>query len=254
MKQIRAVWKIFLVILLLISFFIQVVFFNLIRWKKENRKLIQKYCSLALWVLDIKLSFRGSVPSLKENFLIVCNHLSYLDGFILYSFLEKPCFTIAKDILESKYLGILPRYAEGYGIERNNKRKLKEDISIIKNNLIEGQNIVLFPEGTIGDGKELKKFKSSLFESAILAQKRILPLCLNYLSIKEEPLNQTNKHLILWRGGEYPILKHFFRLCQNKHIECEIVFNTPLLSQKSNNRHELSLKAFNCISKEFKPI
>ena len=252
-KYIRAILKIFLVCLVLAGFFIQAIFFNLIRWKKENRKLVQRYCALALWVLNIKLSFRGEKPDPKEIFLIVSNHLSYLDGFILYSFLENPCFTIGKDILESKYLGILPRYAEGYGVDRKSTNNLKEDISSLKNILDSGQNVVLFPEGTTGKGKELKQFKSSLFETAVLSQKKVLPLCLNYTSINDNSLNENNKGIIFWQEGEYPILKHFFRFCQNKKIECEITF-TPPLSPQETSRQELSTKAYNSINKEFKPI
>ena len=277
MRRIRAVWKIFLVCLILLGFFIHSVFFKLYgfglkilgalfpaqneRLQQRSRKPIhtirqrrtaQKYCGLILKALNIKISFLGTAPGKKENFLIVCNHLSYLDGFILYSFLDKPCFIIAKDILKLRYLGFLLRYAEGYGVERKNKTKLKKDISVIQSLLNEEQNIVLFPEGSIGDGKALKRFKASFFESAVLAKKRVLPLCINYLSINSRPLNKENKNIIFWGRG-YPILRHFFRFCQSRQIECEVTFGSPLSSQKTN-RKELSTAAFNQISEKLKSI
>ena len=278
MRRIRAIWKIFLVCFFLIGFFIHSVFFKLYgfglkilgaffpdqnkKLQQQSEKMIytikqrrtaQKYCGLILKALNIKISFLGTAPNKKENFLIVCNHLSYLDGFILYSFLDSSsCFIIAKDILKSKYLGFLPKYAKGYGAERKNKNKLKKDISAIQHILNEEQNAVLFPEGSIGDGKSLKKFKTSFFESAVLAKKRVLPLCINYLSINDRPLNKENKNIIFWSGA-YPILRHFFRFCQSRQIECEVSFGSPLSSQKTN-RKELSTAAFNQISEKLKPI
>lgn len=249
MKHLFAIWKFFLFCLALSGFFIHVAFFRLIRRQKGKQKIIKKYCQSALKSLNIKLTFKGEPPNKKENFLIICNHLSYLDILILYSFLENPCFIVAKDILKTKFLGSIPRYAEAYGVERKGRNKLKEDIEAIKNILLKGQNVILFPEGATGDGKFLKPFKSPFFNTAILAKKKVFPLCINYTLIDGKPFNEKNKDRILWRGQ--PIVKHFFRFCQNQKVECEIVFTSPLPSS-AVTRLELSLKSYNHITKVFK--
>ena len=249
MRYLSALGKFFLFCLALSGFFIHVALFLLIRRQKGKQRIIKKYCQLALRSLNIKLTFKEEPPNKKENFLIVCNHLSYLDILILYSFLENPCFVVAKDILETKFLGSIPRHAEAYGVERKKLNNLNEDITAIKNILLKGRNVVLFPEGATGNGKTLKPFKSPFFKSAILAKKKVFPLCINYILIDGKPFNEKNKDRILWRGQ--PIVKHFFRFCQNQKVECEIVFTSPLSSDKIN-RSELSLKSYNHITKMFK--
>ena len=251
MKYPLALLKFFLFCLALSGFFIHVALFRLIRRQKGKQRIIKKYCQLALKSLNIKLTFKGEPPSSQENFLMVCNHLSYLDILILYSFLEDPCFIVAKDILETKFLGSIPRHAEAYGIERKRLNNLKKDIEAIRSILLKGRNVILFPEGATGDGKFLKPFKSPFFKSAILAKKKVFPLCINYILIDGKPFNEKNKDRILWRGQ--PIVKHFFRFCQNQKVECEIVFTSPLSSDKIN-RSELSLKSYNRIISVFKII
>ena len=252
MKYLSAGWRFFLFCLALFEFFIHL---TLLQWTKKQRKkqrAIKKYCQFVLRNLNIQLTFQGEPPMDRGNFLIVCNHCSYLDILILYSFLENPCFIVARDILETKFLGSITKYADSYGVERNRRNKLKEDISAIKNILLTGRNVVLFPEGATGNGEVLLKFKQPFFESAILARKKVLPLCINYLFIDGELLSKENRDVVFWRGG-HSILKHFFKLCQIQKVKCEIVF-TPPLSPDNTSRSELSLKSYNHIANVFKPI
>ena len=252
MKYLSTGWKFFLFCLALLGFFIHVTLFRLIKKQKGKQRIIKKYCQLALRSLNIQLSFQGTLPGKEENFLIVCNHCSYLDILILYSFLKNPCFIVAQDILGTRFLGNIAKYADSYGVERKRLNKLKEDISTIKNILLSGRNVILFPEGATGNGEALLQFKQPFFESAILSKKKVSPLCINYLLIDGEPLNRKNRDRVFWQGGR-SILKHFFKLCQVQQIKCEIIFTTPLPSDNTN-RSELSLKAYNNISNIFKTI
>ena len=252
MKYLSAGWRFFLFCLALSGFFIHVTLFRLIKKQKGKQRIIKKYCQFVLRILNIKLTFQGKPPADQENFLIVCNHCSYLDILILYSFLENPCFIVARDILKTKFLGSIAKYADSYGVERNRRNKLKEDISAINNILLTGRNVVLFPEGLTGNGEKLLNFKQPFFESAILAKKKVLPLCINYLLIDGEPLDRRNRNRAFWQGGR-SIVKHFFKFCQTRQVKCEVIFTTPLPSNNTN-RSELSLKAYNNISRIFKTI
>lgn len=252
MKYLFSGWRFFLFCLALFCFFIHLTLIFWIKDQKKKQRIIKKYCQFVLWNLNIKLIFQGEPPEEKEKFLIVCNHCSYLDILILYSFLENPCFIVARDILETAFLGNIAKYADSYGVERNRRNQLKENISAIKNILLTGRNVVLFPEGSTGNGEKILKFKQPFFESAILAKKKVFPLCINYLLVDGEPLSRQNRDRVFWQGGR-SIVKHFFRLCQIQKIECEITFTTPLPSNNTN-RFELSLKSYNNISTVFKTI
>ena len=188
----------------------------------------------------------------NENFLIVCNHGSYLDILILYSVLKNPCFITSKDMQDTFFPGVMTRYSNCYALERHRKNRLKEDIKSITDRLLSGQNVVLFPEGTTGDGEKLLKFKSPIFDSAFQAKKKTQPVCLNYLSIDGNPLNGKNKDRVFWYGGS-SFLKHFIGLCQTRRLECEMVLTSPLPPEETNRR-ELALKARRQIAREFKAV
>ena len=186
-----------------------------------------------------------------ENFLIVSNHASWLDVLILYSLLENPCFVTSRDIQSTFFFGVITKYSNCCALDRRRKKRLKEDIKAVTYRLFSGQNVILFPEGTTGDGKKLLKFKSPVFDSALQAKKRVRPVCINCLSIDGKPLSGKNKDRVFWHGGS-SFLKHFIGLCQIRQVEYEIVF-TPPLPTKDTNRRELALKAFHQIEREFKP-
>ena len=172
----------------------------------------------------------------SENHLFAVNHSSYLDALILYSVLKDPRFITSADIIF--FLGMITKLSNCQAVGGRRQKRLLQDIRKVKNLLISGQNVVLFPEATIGAGEKLLNFKSPFLHSAVQAKKEIQPVCLNYLSIDGQPLNQKNKDKVFWHGG-CSFFRHFFRLCRVKKITAEIIF-TPSLKTEGVHRRDLT--------------
>lgn len=251
MKYVSALRKCFLFSLILAGFFINMFFRRLTG--TQNRNFIKKCGQTALRVLNVKVTVQGDPPDQTENFLIVCNHLSYLDVLILCSFVKNSCFIASKDILKLKLLGKIAASARAFAVERKQYKKIQNDIVKLKNILLSGRNVILFPEGSAGDGKAIQNFKPPFFEAAVLSKKRTLPVCINYLSIDGNPLSEINKHKLLYNLRR-PVVKHFFTLCRSRSIECEIVWIAPLPSSNHTDRKELAEKAKSRIAECFKPF
>ena len=119
---------------------------------------------------DLKIS--------KNNQLIVVNHHSFIDSFLLFIFLYEQLGTnfvfVAKKELEDKKLGRVLKLIDSIFIDRNNLRQMvssiNDQVKIMKE---KNKSIVLFPEGTRNTTKNLLEFKSGAFE---LAYKNICPI------------------------------------------------------------------------------
>lgn len=114
----------------------------------------------------------------EEPFIIVANHTSYLDIFILYSILphQKFIFMGKSEIL--KY-PLVKTFFKKLNIPVDRKSSIRSAKAFIqaKKSLKKGWSIVIFPEGGIPDcAPQLAPFKDGAFQLAKSASCAILPI------------------------------------------------------------------------------
>ncbi len=181
--------------------------------------------------------------------MVVCNHLSYLDIFVIYSVL--PSVFVANSELEEEFpLGAVTKYGGGIFVERRNRSRLIDDMDNISSVLDMGLNIVLFPEGTTSDGEAVTAFKAPFLKSAINTGANVLPLCINYNKIDGRPLDKENKNLIFYYGS-ITFFEHFFRLLKLKSIDVELEALEEIKVNPKMTRKELSQIAYDKISSAY---
>jgi 1-acyl-sn-glycerol-3-phosphate acyltransferase len=111
-------------------------------------------------------------------YIIVANHTSYLDIFLLYSILPKSPFVFLgkSEILKYPILGTYFKHMN-IPVYRQNKSKAGQAYSMAFKAVAEGWSIVIFPEGTIWNKTpELKEFKNGAFKLAVEKQVPIIPV------------------------------------------------------------------------------
>ena len=115
----------------------------------------------------------------KKNYLIVSNHISWLDIFVINS--ACPVAFVAKQSI-SKWpiLSWLVKASETIFIDRKRITKIKETTKEIENFLQNKGSICIFPEGTSSDGLKLLNFKSNLLQTAINKNISVLPIAIQY--------------------------------------------------------------------------
>ncbi len=111
--------------------------------------------------------------------IIVANHASYLDGFIVTAALDVPIHFIVKGELAR----ILPvrLILERFGVEfvdRFNANKGTSDVKRIANKSRSGQSIVFFPEGTFTTFEGLQPFRMGAFVTAARARVPVVPVAI----------------------------------------------------------------------------
>ena len=142
----------------------------------------------------------------KRPLLIASNHISWTDIEVMASLFDIS-FIAKSDVDGWPLIGKLFRLQRPVFVERNRKRKAGEQASEIARRLAAGQPIVLFAEGSTGDGNMLLPFKSTLFGAAGMAiaegtaeKVYIQPVAIAYTRIHGIPMGRQHRPLVSWIG------------------------------------------------------
>jgi 1-acyl-sn-glycerol-3-phosphate acyltransferase len=197
--------------------------------------LIQYWAKRLLRILKIKITLTGEAYKLlgKDSYLVVSNHISWLDIPVIFS-LKPVTFVSTSDVKTWPIIGMLARISGAIFIDRNRKSSLLEVIQAMnlhfKN---KKQSICIFPEGITSNGYQVLPFKSNLFQSAFESNKLLLPLSIKY---KENNVltNRTSFH------GSTTLMQSFKRVAKSNLIEVVVDIGHPV--KPTQSRKDLSLK------------
>ena len=152
-------------------------------------------------IFGIKVNIKGT-PA-KKKVLFVSNHISYLDILILGSSVNA-IFIAKSEIKDWPIINKLCRIGKTIFVERANKKLVRKQMKKIEENMVNGFNIILFPEGTSSDGSKVLDFKSSLFgitECINLNNFNIQPISISYIKLDGLPLDKIFRPFLAWFGG-----------------------------------------------------
>lgn len=112
--------------------------------------------------------------------LFVANHQGLFDILVLLGYLDKPVGFIAKQ--EIKKIPIINSWMmelKCVFLDRSDRRAALKVIDDGINSLKQGQSMVIFPEGTRGDGPKVETFKSGSLRLGTRAGVPIVPLAID---------------------------------------------------------------------------
>jgi len=196
--------------------------------RKIRSILIQHWAKRLLRILKIKITLSGEVLNFlsKDSYLVVSNHISWLDIPVIFS-LKPITFISASDVKTWPIIGMLAKISGAIFVDRNRIQAMNHHFKNQK------QSICIFPEGITSNGYQVLPFKSNLFQSAFEANKLLLPLSIKY---KENNVitNRTSFH------GSMTLFQSFKRIAKSNHIEVFLDIGHPVKPTKS--RKDLSVK------------
>ncbi|GAA1632999.1 lysophospholipid acyltransferase family protein [Actinoplanes couchii] len=146
-----------------------------------------------LAALGIRLVWRGPLP--RPGSLLVANHVSWLDPVALAAVL--PVRVVAKhDVRSWPGVGWASERIGSLFIDRNRPRSLPGTVAEVAASLRAGRSVALFPEGTTFCGPDRGRFRPALFQAAIDAGARVVPVSVGYDSpeasfLGEETLGES---------------------------------------------------------------
>ncbi len=113
----------------------------------------------------------------KQSYVVVSNHQSLFDIFVIYGWLGIDFkWVMKKELRKAPFLGYACYKLEHIFIDRTNKNNAVESINQAKKKLVNGVSVMFFPEGTRSDDGKLGTFKKGAFRLAIDMGLPILPV------------------------------------------------------------------------------
>lgn len=169
--------------LYMIKFGLQGTFVSINRkFKDENalkdyeHKVIMDWCKFTMRVLKMNLTIEGRENIPNEACCFIGNHQSILDiPILLYSSDRIIGFISKKELLKVPIIGGWIRRTPSVALDRDDIRGAIEVINKGAENLKNGKDMGIFPEGTRSKNGEVGEFKKGSFKLATKAKAIILP-------------------------------------------------------------------------------
>lgn len=202
---------------------LQLLFMALrLKWADQFPHVYHRVCCK---IFGVQIVTHGR-PSKTAPTFFVSNHVSYLDILLLGA--TVPARFVAKaEIAKWPVFGLLAKLQRTVFIERR-PSLAKNQNAHLKGLLENGTNLILFPEGTTGDGTFVLPFKSSLF--AVLEQANhatVQPVSISYTHVDGVAAGRHLRPLITWYG-DMDMASHMPKLLGLGRITAQVTFHEPI--------------------------
>jgi lyso-ornithine lipid O-acyltransferase len=200
---------------------------------------------VACRVLGIKVRVHGRLET-RRPLMLAPNHASWLDILVLGSIAEV-AYIAKSEVRGWPVFGHLARWQNSVFIEREQKRSTGKQVSEIALRMAKGEVIVLFAEGTTGDGNRVLPFKTSLFGAATSALGSapegivyIQPVAIAYTGYHGVPMGRYHRPVAAW-VGDADLLPHLAGILRAGAFEVDISFGEPLAFTAETKRKDAAV-------------
>jgi 1-acyl-sn-glycerol-3-phosphate acyltransferase len=214
-------------------------------------RLRWRYALMGAWarrvarVAGIRVATEGPIP--RPPFLLVANHLSYVDIIVLSSVLDC-CYVSRGDVRDWPVVGLLCRSMRVIFVDRSRRADVRRVADEMEARLAEGEGVVLFPEGTSTAGDRVDPFKPSLFDCAVRARVPVHYAALGYATDEPEP----PAHLAVCWWGEMTFAGHLPGLLELSRVHARVAFGPEPIA--GDDRKELARALRSAVDALFVPV
>lgn len=216
-------------------------------------RLWNEYRILRLWhgvnlrALGFRIHQKGKLTD-KRPLVVAANHVSWTDISVIGSCCEVS-FIAKADMARWPLIGALARLQRTIFVERERRRTSAMQAGEIAERLARDEAVVLFAEGTTGDGNTVLPFKSTLFGAATKAitdgsveKVYIQPLAIAYTRVQGIPMGRQHRPLASWIG-DAELAPHAAALLKEGAVDVELHFGEPIEFSVGDDRKAATRKA-----------
>lgn len=194
--------------------------------------------------MGIRIRVRGA-PTSERPLMLASNHVSLTDIPVLGAVADVS-FISKAEVADWPVIGWLADMQRSVYVDRDSRRSSGEQAGAVAQRLAEGDVMVLFAEGTTGDGNLLLPFKSTLFGAAALAladgrNERVViqPVALAYTRLHGMPMGRQHRPLAAWIGDQ-AFVPHLLALLAEGATDVEVRFGEPAVFEKGTSRKAIA--------------
>lgn len=174
----------------------------------------QRFWSIVmLKVFGVKTVIHGEKP---EVGLMMSNHQSYIDIWLIPKY-AITVFVAKAEVKKMPLVGWGASAVDTVYVDRSSKESRRATKNEIAGRLKKGRSVIIFPEGTTGDGNGVLLLKPGMFFAAAEEGFPIIPVAIYY----ENPD-------LAWVGDD-PMGGHFYRNFRRWTTTAHIAFGKPML-------------------------
>jgi 1-acyl-sn-glycerol-3-phosphate acyltransferase len=164
--------------------------------------------------------------ALHRPIVFVANHSSWLDVAVIGAKLET-CFVSKDAVQDWPGVNLVARLGRTAYVTRQ-RAKTGQESDVLRRRLDQGDNILLFPEGTTDDGARVLPFRSSFLSvTEGEAPPIVQPISIAYDRLAGLPTGWANRPLFAYYG-EMNIGTHFFRLVRCHGFRATLLLHKPV--------------------------
>jgi len=201
-------------------------------------------------LFGIRVKVLGT-PIQDRGVLMVANHTSYFD-ILAIGGAAKLSFVAKAEVANWPLFGTFARLQRTIFVNRERRSSTGDVRDVIRDRLLEGDALMLFPEGTSHDGNFVLPFKSALMGAAEVVvghdalgkpiHPPVQPVSVAYVGVHGLPMGRENRPLFAWYG-DMELVSHLWESLVTGPMDVVIWFHEPLDIDKLGGRKALAQKA-----------
>jgi 1-acyl-sn-glycerol-3-phosphate acyltransferase len=180
-------------------------------------------------LLGMRITVKGAPPS--GAFLLVANHLSYVDIVLLASQLEAR-FVAKQEVASWPGIGKLARAVNTLFVDRRFHRGALQTITEMEDAIRRGEGVVLFGEGTSSAGEDVLPIKSALLSRAAETSHPVHYATLSYMTPAASP--PASEAVCWW--GKMTLVPHLLMLASLPGFRATLTFGAGPLVDSDRRR------------------
>jgi 1-acyl-sn-glycerol-3-phosphate acyltransferase len=209
-------------------------------WRLAGRIPV-RFHRIAAAMIGLRVHETGAMASMRP-LLIVANHTSWIDIVALGS--RAPLSFVARaDLAGWPAVGLLARLQRTLFVDRARRSATGEAVALIGGRLAGGDPIVLFAEGTTGEGNRLLPYRSALLAAAQAAggdaPAFIQPAIVAYPRRNGLPMLRDERPGVAWYGA-MDLWPHLRAALSGGTLECRIVWGEARPDPGDGDRKRLA--------------
>ena len=147
--------------------------------RARRAHLVQRWSARLLDILAVRIESIGTPPAAAIPAMIVSNHVSWLDIFVLNA-VRAVRFVGKSDIRRWPVAGWLCEQGGTLFIDRTRPHQIARINRKMAAALMKGDTFAVFPEGTTSAGNVLLPFHAALLQPALACDARLYPVAIRY--------------------------------------------------------------------------
>lgn len=195
-------------------------------------RLVRRVAIRTLRRLRVDVVVRGAPAATGGPVLIVANHVSWLDVYVLNT-IAGSRYVAKAEVATWPLAGAITRGFRTIFLRRGSIRDAKRVKDVVATALRDGERVVVFPEGTTTDGAAVARFHAAMFQAAVDAGVPVQAVAIRYR--RDDGVRDHAAAFV----GDMTFLESLRRVLGRPTITAELTFG-PVLRTDGRTRRELA--------------